>query len=101
MEPAMISQARRFSRIVTQRVGALDDPFVARARSLGEAGLLWEIGAEGGDIRALRAQLELDSGYMSRLLRSLEADGLVTVGRKESDKRLRIAPRTPPGSAEM
>ncbi|MDQ6878487.1 MAG: helix-turn-helix domain-containing GNAT family N-acetyltransferase [Candidatus Dormibacteraeota bacterium] len=100
MDPTMISQARRFNRIVTQRVGALNDRFLARDRSLGEARLLWEIGAEGRDVRSLRAQLELDSGYLSRLLRSLEASGLVTVGPNESDKRVRIARLTPLGSAE-
>jgi DNA-binding MarR family transcriptional regulator/GNAT superfamily N-acetyltransferase len=100
MEQAMISQVRRFNRIVTQRVGALNDRFLARDRSLGEARLLWEIGAEGRDVRSLRAQLGLDSGYLSRLLRSLETAGLVTVGPKESDKRVRIARPTPSGSAE-
>jgi DNA-binding MarR family transcriptional regulator/GNAT superfamily N-acetyltransferase len=100
MDPTMISQARRFNRIVTQRVGALNDRFLARDRPLGEARLLWEIGAEGRDLRSLRTQLELDSGYLSRLLRSLEASGLVTVGPKESDKRVRIARLTPLGSAE-
>jgi GNAT superfamily N-acetyltransferase len=48
----------------------------------------------------LRALLELDSGYLSRLLRSLEAAGLVTVGPKQSDKRVRIARLTASGSAE-
>ena len=96
----MISQARRFNRIVTQRVGALNDRFLARDRSLGEARLLWEIGPGGRDVRSLRTQLELDSGYLSRLLRSLEGAGLVTVGRKDSDQRVRIARLTPLGSAE-
>lgn len=96
----MISQVRRFNRIVTQRVGALNDRFLARDRSLGEARLLWEIGAEGHDVRSLRAQLDLDSGYLSRLLRSLEAAGLVAVGPKDSDKRVRIARLTRSGSAE-
>ena len=96
----MISQARRFNRIVTQRVGALNDRFLARDRSLGEARVLWEIGDEGRDVRSLRAELGLDSGYMSRLLRSLEAAGLVTVGLNESDKRVRIARLTPSGFAE-
>jgi DNA-binding MarR family transcriptional regulator len=100
MDQAMISQVRGFNRIVTQRVGALNDRFLARDRSLGEARLLWEIGAEGRDVRYLRALLELDSGYLSRLLRSLEAAGLVTVGPKESDKRVRIARLTPSGLAE-
>src|SRR3979409_1011362 len=100
MDPGMISQLRSFNRIVTQRVGALNDKFLARDRSLGEARLLWEIGTDGRDVRSLRTQLELDSGYVSRLLHSLEAAGLVTVGPKESDKRVRIARLTHAGSAE-
>ena len=96
----MITQARRFNRIVTQRVGALNDSFLGRDRSIGESRLLWEIGAQGRDVRSLRAQLELDSAYLSRLLRSLEASGLVTVGPNESDKRVRIARLTPKGAAE-
>jgi DNA-binding MarR family transcriptional regulator/GNAT superfamily N-acetyltransferase len=100
MERAVLSQVRRFNRIVTERVGALDDHFLARDRSLCEARLLWEIGADGRDVRSLRNLLKLDSGYLSRLLRSLEAAGLVTVGRKESDKRVRIARLTPSGLAE-
>jgi DNA-binding MarR family transcriptional regulator/GNAT superfamily N-acetyltransferase len=100
MEQAAISQVRRFNRLVTQRVGALNDRFLARDRSLGEARLLWEIGSEGCDVRQLRTRLELDSGYLSRLLRSLEAAGLVTVGPKESDRRVRVVRLTPSGSAE-
>jgi DNA-binding MarR family transcriptional regulator/GNAT superfamily N-acetyltransferase len=97
---AMIAQARRFNRIVTQRVGALNDHFLTRDRSLGEARLLWEIGPEGRDVRALRTQLDLDSGYLSRLLRSLETAGMITVGLKKSDKRVRIARLTRRGAAE-
>jgi DNA-binding MarR family transcriptional regulator/ribosomal protein S18 acetylase RimI-like enzyme len=100
MDQGAISQVRRFNRIVTQRVGALNDRFLARDRSLGEARVLWEIGAEGRDVRSLRAQLELDSGYLSRLLRSLEAAGLITVGPAASDRRVRIARLTRRGAAE-
>ena len=74
----MVEQVRRFNRTVTQRVGALDDHFLARDRPLAEARVLWEIGADGCEVRALRARLELDSGHASRLLRALEADGMVT-----------------------
>ena len=73
----MIEQVRRFNRTVTERVGALDDHFLGRDRALGEARLLWEIGPDGCEVRLLRARLALDSGYLSRLLRSLEAAGLV------------------------
>jgi DNA-binding MarR family transcriptional regulator/GNAT superfamily N-acetyltransferase len=100
MDGAAISQVRRFNRIVTQRVGALDDRFLSRDRPLGEARLLWEIGTEGRDVRALRGDLRLDSGYVSRLLRALESARLVTVDPKDSDKRVRIARLTRAGLAE-
>ena len=87
MDPAMVARVRRFNRLVTQRVGALDDRFLARGRPLGEARLLWEIGPEGCELRRLRERLDLDSGYLSRLLRNLEEDGLVTVGPAERDRR--------------
>jgi len=77
MDEAMIAQVRRFNRVVTQQVGALTDRFLARDRPLGESRLLWEIG-DGRDVRSLRTALDLDSGYVSRLLRSLESAGLVT-----------------------
>jgi DNA-binding MarR family transcriptional regulator len=98
MDPGMVSQVRRFNRVVTQRVGALDDRFLAR-RPLGEARLLWEVG-EGGDVRGLRARLDLDSGYMSRLLRRLQADRLVTVGAGDRDRRVRTVRLTDAGRAE-
>src|ERR1039458_2216639 len=89
MDGSLISQVRRFNRTVTQRVGALDDEFLARDRPLGQARLLWEIGPDGADVRALRARLDLDSGYLSRLLRALEADGLVAVDGSGADGRVR------------
>jgi DNA-binding MarR family transcriptional regulator/ribosomal protein S18 acetylase RimI-like enzyme len=96
----MVAQVRRFNRFITRQVGALDDHYLARDRSLGEARLLWEIGVDGRDLRSLRTQLDLDSGYLSRLLRGLESAGLVTVGPAETDKRVRVARLTPAGLAE-
>src|SRR3954464_10316716 len=78
MEQYMVRDVRRFNRTVTTHVGALNDRFLGRGRPLGEARVLWEIGPEGCELRALRARLGLDSGYVSRLMRSLEAAGLVT-----------------------
>jgi DNA-binding MarR family transcriptional regulator/GNAT superfamily N-acetyltransferase len=95
----MVTQVRRFNRVVTQRVGALDERFLAR-RPLGEARLLWEIGHDGRDVRWLREQLDLDSGYLSRLLRNLESAGLVTVGPGERDRRVRTARLTAAGRRE-
>jgi DNA-binding MarR family transcriptional regulator/GNAT superfamily N-acetyltransferase len=100
MDQGMVAQVRRFNRIVTQRVGALDDKFLARDRPLGEARVLWEIGTDECDVRALRSRLDLDSGYLSRLLRSLEAAGLITVEQGASDRRVRTARLTSAGFAE-
>jgi DNA-binding MarR family transcriptional regulator len=100
MERAMIEQVRRFNRAVTQRAGALEDAFLARGRPLGQARVLWEIGPGGRDVRDLRARLDLDSGYLSRLLRALERDGLVSVEANEADGRIRTARLTAAGDAE-
>ena len=95
----MVEQVRRFNRTVTERVGALNDHFLGTDRPLGEARLLWEIGLDGCEVRLLRARLGLDSGYVSRLLRALEADGLVEVAAGERDRRVRVARLTAAGRA--
>lgn len=91
---------RTFNRIVVERVGALSDSYLSRDRPLGEARLLWEIGDDGCEVRSLRARLGLDSGYLSRLLRSLERAGLVTVTPAPSDQRIRTARLTTAGRLE-
>jgi DNA-binding MarR family transcriptional regulator len=99
----MVSQTarvRRFNRTVTQRVGALSDHFLSTARPLGVSRLLWEIGTEGAEVVTLRSRLGVDSGQMSRMLRALEADGLVTVTASEADARVRFARLTEEGLAE-
>ena len=96
----MVAEVRRFNRLVTRRVGALDDRFLGRGRPLGAARVLWEIGAEGCDVRDLRSRLGLDSGYLSRLLRSLEATGVVRVEPAANDHRVRRARLTAAGLRE-
>jgi DNA-binding MarR family transcriptional regulator/GNAT superfamily N-acetyltransferase len=100
MADAVVEQIRRFNRVVTERVGALNDHFLGRTRPLGEARVLWEIGLEGCEVRLLRSRLGLDSGYMSRLLRSLEAGGLVEVSASSADARIRVARLTRAGRRE-
>jgi DNA-binding MarR family transcriptional regulator/N-acetylglutamate synthase-like GNAT family acetyltransferase len=100
VDEAMIGDVRSFNRTVTQRVGALRDNYLGRDRPLGEARVLWEIGADGCDVRLLRARLALDSGYLSRLLRALEAAGLIRVTASGADKRVRTARLTAKGKAE-
>ncbi|MEU9121103.1 helix-turn-helix domain-containing GNAT family N-acetyltransferase [Streptomyces sp. NPDC048506] len=100
MNATQIDQVRRFNRAVTERVGVLHDHYLGRDRPIGEARLLWEIGEQGRDVRRLRERLGLDSGYVSRLLRSLEADGLVTVDPHPQDRRVRTVRLTDAGRTE-
>jgi DNA-binding MarR family transcriptional regulator/GNAT superfamily N-acetyltransferase len=95
-----VEQVRSFSRTVTQRIGALSDRFLARDRPLGEARMLWEIGPDGCEVRTLRNRLDLDSGHASRLLRSLDAAGMVRLTPSPSDRRIRVARLTRAGLAE-
>ena len=78
----------------------MQEAYLARGRSLGLDRVLWEIGLDGCDVRSLRARLDLDSGYLSRLLRSLERSGLVQVERSGGDGRVRLARLTKEGVSE-
>lgn len=95
-----VATVRAFNRLVTERIGALQDDYLARRRPLGAARLLWEIGGGTDDVRALRTLLGLDSGYLSRLLRSLEREGLIEVTPAPHDGRVRTAHLTADGRRE-
>ncbi|WP_173009937.1 helix-turn-helix domain-containing GNAT family N-acetyltransferase [Mycolicibacterium sp. P9-64] len=101
MSAEMVAHVRRFNRTVTQRIGVLNEDFLASDRSLGQNRLLWEIGTDGADIRALRSRLDLDSGYVSRLLRALQAGGLVQIEQNTGDGRVRTARLTEAGQREL
>ena len=101
MDEQQIQQVRSFNRLVTQRIGALEDSYLSRGRPLGEARVIFEIGSSGGlDLRALRQKLGLDSGYLSRLMRSLEVEGLIEVRKSPIDGRVRHVSLTRAGQAE-
>jgi DNA-binding MarR family transcriptional regulator/GNAT superfamily N-acetyltransferase len=101
MDTGQMQQVRRFNRVVTQRIGALDESYLRRGRPLGEARLIFETGRDGADVRTLRTRLGLDSGYLSRLLRSLEAQRLILVQRQPGDGRVRRVTLTPKGRTEL
>ncbi|MGQ4386393.1 bifunctional helix-turn-helix transcriptional regulator/GNAT family N-acetyltransferase [Streptomyces sp. SAS_270] len=113
-----VKALRRFNRYFTRRIGALDDHYLGQDRPLGEARLLFEIaettataatadgtgGSEAGagaSLRDLRGRLGLDAGYLSRMVKALESQGLVRVSVHPDDSRLRIARLTPAGRVEV
>lgn len=100
MDRPFIEQVRSFNRAVTLSTGALDESYLGRGRPLGQARLLFEVGPDGCDIRSLRERLGLDSGYASRLLKALEAEGLIVVRPDRADRRRRSVALTAAGRAE-
>lgn len=96
-----VSRVRRFNRAVTSAVGALDTSFLGRGRPLGAARVLNAIGHGRADVGDIRDYLGLDSGLMSRLLRSLEDEGLIATTVHGDDARRRIARLTAAGRREF
>lgn len=94
-----VERVREFNRYYTARLGVLSDHYLGGRRPLSEARVLFEIGS-GADVRDLRGRLGLDSGYLSRLLRTLTRQGLVEVRPHPSDGRVRTVSLTPSGARE-
>jgi DNA-binding MarR family transcriptional regulator/GNAT superfamily N-acetyltransferase len=88
-----IAAIRAFNRFYTARIGALRDGLLATAHPLPEARLLFELGQrEATDVADLRRALDLDAGYLSRLLARLEEQRLVRRERSPDDgRRQRVA----------
>ena len=95
-----IATLRRFNRSYTQRIGVLSESYLGVGRPLGPSRLLFEVGADGARVAELRRRLGLDSGYLSRLLRQLEQDDLVTVTADPDDRRQRVVALSPAGRRE-
>ncbi len=88
---------RRFNRTYTQRIGALEESFLGTGRPLAVSRLLFEIGPQAAGVRDLRERLDLDSGYLTRLLRRLTDEGLIEVRPDPADRRRRTARLTSAG----
>ncbi|OIJ67399.1 bifunctional helix-turn-helix transcriptional regulator/GNAT family N-acetyltransferase [Streptomyces mangrovisoli] len=106
MEPVSatdVAALRRFNRYFTRRIGVLDDHYLGQDRPLGEARLLFEIARHpaGVPLRTLRAQLDLDAGYLSRMTKSLQSNGLVRLAVHPDDSRLRTVELTAAGRTEV
>src|SRR3954454_2443609 len=95
------AQVRAFNRVVTRRIGALQAEYLSRGRPLGASRALWEIAAGHDDMRSLRARMDVDAGYLTRLVQSLERDGLVEVEPHPGDRRVRSLRLTGTGEREL
>ena len=95
-----IEAVRAFNRFYTARIGALRDGLLATPYPLPEARILFELGRRGTiDAADLRRGLDLDGGYLSRLLARLEAQDLVARERSPDDGRRQRLELTAAGRA--
>ena len=95
-----VSRVRAFTRYYTGAVGALQEGLLRSPYSLTEARVLFELGRrESVDAIELRRMLDLDAGYLSRMLARFEADKLLTRERSETDGRRQVIRLTAQGRA--
>jgi DNA-binding MarR family transcriptional regulator/N-acetylglutamate synthase-like GNAT family acetyltransferase len=87
---AAAARVRRFNRFYTRRIGLLDAGHLHTPFSLTEARVLYEVAhLDHPTASTLIATLELDPGYLSRLLRGLRQRGLLTARATPGDRRRR------------
>lgn len=101
MQIDQIPRVRNFSCSVAVEVGALEDSFLNRGRPLGTARVLNAIGLGYQNVSDLRAFLKLNTGLLSRLLRSLEAEELTETTPNPEKWRSRITELTRTGVDEF
>jgi DNA-binding MarR family transcriptional regulator/N-acetylglutamate synthase-like GNAT family acetyltransferase len=95
-----IAAVRAFNRFYTGRIGILREGFLRTPHSLTEARVLYELGDRAVvEVAELRRELEIDAGYLSRLLSRLEEQALVTRERSKEDGRRQRVRLTEDGAA--
>jgi DNA-binding MarR family transcriptional regulator/N-acetylglutamate synthase-like GNAT family acetyltransferase len=100
-----VAAVRAFNRFYTGRLGILGEGFLRTPHSLTEARVLYELGhRDFVEVAELRRDLEIDAGYLSRLLSRLEEQALVTRERSAEDgrrQRVRLTERGAAAFAEL
>ncbi len=93
-----VAQVRRFNRFYTGRIGILPEDYLGSSHSLAEARVIFELGArKASTATELGRDLELDLGYLSRLLRGLKRRGAVQVRASAEDARRKVLTLTARG----
>src|SRR5258706_7219983 len=93
-----VDAVRRFNRFYTGRIGVLPEHYLGSSYSLAEARVVYELGRKRQcTATELGKELELDLGYLSRLLRGLKRRGVLQGSAAPEDGRRRTLTLTPKG----
>jgi DNA-binding MarR family transcriptional regulator/predicted N-acetyltransferase YhbS len=86
-----VAEVRAFNRFYTNLIGVLDEGLVESPFSVTEARVLYELAhGEAIEVAQLRRLLDVDSGYLSRILARFEESGLVHKQPSTTDARKRV-----------
>ena len=95
---AAVAAVREFNRFYTNVIGLLRGKYLDTPYSLTESRLLFELGQrEASEVTDLRRVVDIDPGYLSRILARFESDGLVARERSAADGRRQVIRLTGPG----
>jgi DNA-binding MarR family transcriptional regulator/N-acetylglutamate synthase-like GNAT family acetyltransferase len=95
-----VAAMRRFNRWYTQKIGVLHDGLLDSPWSLTEVRVMYELAhADGLTAAALARQLDLDTGYLSRLLRNFQRKRLIARTTSTDDRRHQLLTLTDAGRA--
>jgi DNA-binding MarR family transcriptional regulator/GNAT superfamily N-acetyltransferase len=97
---ADVAAVREFNRFYTNVIGLLREGLLDTPYSLTEARVIFELArADQTEAGQLRRWLDIDAGYLSRLLARFEADGIVRRSRSTADGRRQVIGLTSAGRA--
>ena len=95
-----VAAVRAFNRLYTNVIGVLRGGYLNTPYSLTEARLLFELGQrDHTEVTTLRRGLDIDAGYLSRILSRFEADQLITRQKSGADARRQVITLTEAGRA--
>jgi DNA-binding MarR family transcriptional regulator/GNAT superfamily N-acetyltransferase len=97
-DDAAVAAVRGFNRFYTNVIGLLRGKYLETPYSLTEARLLFELAQrDASEVTDLRRVVDIDAGYLSRILARFEADGLITRQRSAADGRRQVIQLTGAG----
>jgi DNA-binding MarR family transcriptional regulator/GNAT superfamily N-acetyltransferase len=101
-DAAAVTAVRAFNRFYTNLLGLLRGKYLDTAYSLTEARLLFELARrDASEATDLRQAVDIDAGYLSRILARFEADGLITRARSPADARRQVIRLTGTGRSAV